>query len=68
MNEISTHTCSSFILEALEAIPDLRDLALETVRDHGLEMTFQHPAGLANYRFFGGKMLGSQELRSKCNS
>jgi hypothetical protein len=25
------------------------------VRDYGLEMTFQQP-GLANYRFFGGKM------------
>lgn len=47
---------------AVEAIPDLRDLALETVRDYGLEMTFQQP-GLANYRFFGGKMPGDPAVR-----
>ncbi len=78
----------------MEAIPDLQDLALETVRsprlrvssyfltkntqtdnsqtiaamvasffannnvqvrDHGLEMTFEQK-GLANFRFFGGKL------------
>eukprot|EP00438_Fugacium_kawagutii_P016713 Skav227657 [mRNA] locus=scaffold58:543579:546209:- [translate_table: standard] len=47
---------------AVEAIPDLRDLALETVRDHGLEMTFEQK-GLANYRFFGGKMPGDPSIR-----
>ena len=65
----------------MEAIPDLQELALETVRsprlrlsshcchgciiffanknaqvrDHGLEMTFEQK-GLANFRFFGGKL------------
>eukprot|EP00434_Breviolum_minutum_P012949 symbB.v1.2.011415.t1/scaffold764.1/size165801/21 len=44
------------------AIPDLQELALETVRDHGLEMTFEQK-GLANFRFFGGKLPGDPSVR-----
>ncbi|CAE7645001.1 GIP [Symbiodinium sp. CCMP2456] len=37
---------------AQEALPHLRDLALEAVREQGLEMVFDR-RGLANYSFFG---------------
>ncbi|CAK9081310.1 unnamed protein product [Durusdinium trenchii] len=48
---------------AVEAIPDLRELAQETVRDHGLEMVFKQK-GLADFRFFGGsRMPGEPSVR-----
>ncbi|CAJ1444711.1 unnamed protein product [Effrenium voratum] len=47
---------------ALEPIPDLRELALETVRDQGMEMVFERK-GLASSFFGGAKMPGEPSVR-----